>query len=87
MNIKAASPSLLVRPETSAGVIPAADLAEIEANAGFSVERTQELERVTNHAANTPSTMAASDKTASNTLDCAYVASVSPTVLFEFSVW
>ena len=31
------------------GVIPAEDLAAIEAGAGFSVERTQELERVTNH--------------------------------------
>lgn len=31
------------------GVIPAADLAEIEAKAGFSVERTLELEKTTNH--------------------------------------
>jgi adenylosuccinate lyase len=31
------------------GVIPADDLAVIEARAGFSVERTQELERTTNH--------------------------------------
>jgi adenylosuccinate lyase len=31
------------------GVIPADDLAAIEAGAGFSVERTQELERTTNH--------------------------------------
>jgi len=31
------------------GVIPADDLAAIEAGAGFSVERTEELERVTNH--------------------------------------
>ena len=31
------------------GVIPADDLAAIEAAAGFSVERTQELERTTNH--------------------------------------
>ena len=31
------------------GVIPAADLGAIEARAGFSVERTQELERTTNH--------------------------------------
>jgi adenylosuccinate lyase len=31
------------------GVIPAEDLAAIEAGAGFSVERTEELERVTNH--------------------------------------
>ncbi len=31
------------------GVIPADDLAAIEARAGFSVERTQELERTTNH--------------------------------------
>jgi adenylosuccinate lyase len=31
------------------GVIPAEDLAAIEAGAGFSVERTQELERTTNH--------------------------------------
>ena len=31
------------------GVIPAADLAEIEAKAAFTVERTQELERTTNH--------------------------------------
>ncbi len=31
------------------GVIPAEDLAQIEANAGFSVERTLELEKVTNH--------------------------------------
>ena len=31
------------------GVIPADDLADIEARAGFSVERTQELERVTDH--------------------------------------
>jgi adenylosuccinate lyase len=37
------------RAWAAAGVIPAADLAEIEAKAGFSVERTQELERVTNH--------------------------------------
>jgi adenylosuccinate lyase len=31
------------------GVIPAEDLAAIEERAGFSVERTQELERTTNH--------------------------------------
>jgi adenylosuccinate lyase len=31
------------------GVIPAEDLSAIEAGAGFSVERTEELERVTNH--------------------------------------
>jgi len=31
------------------GVIPAEDLQAIEARAGFSVERTQELERTTNH--------------------------------------
>jgi adenylosuccinate lyase len=31
------------------GVIPPEDLAEIEAKAAFSVERTQELERTTNH--------------------------------------
>jgi adenylosuccinate lyase len=31
------------------GVIPAGDLAEIEAKAGFSVERTLELEKTTNH--------------------------------------
>jgi adenylosuccinate lyase len=31
------------------GVIPDSDLAEIEARAGFSVERTQELERITDH--------------------------------------
>ena len=31
------------------GVIPAEDLAEIEAKAGFSVERTLELEKTTNH--------------------------------------
>ena len=31
------------------GVIPAADLAQIEAKAGFSVERTLELEKTTNH--------------------------------------
>jgi adenylosuccinate lyase len=31
------------------GVIPAGDLAAIEERAGFSVERTQELERATNH--------------------------------------
>jgi adenylosuccinate lyase len=31
------------------GVVPAEDLAEIEARAGFSVERTQEIERTTNH--------------------------------------
>ncbi|HEX2507315.1 MAG TPA: adenylosuccinate lyase [Miltoncostaeaceae bacterium] len=31
------------------GVIPADDLADIEARAGFTVERTQELERVTDH--------------------------------------
>ncbi|MGD9571298.1 MAG: adenylosuccinate lyase [Thermoleophilia bacterium] len=31
------------------GVIPAEDLAEIEAKAAFSVERTQELEKTTNH--------------------------------------
>ena len=31
------------------GVIPPDDLAAIEAGAGFSVERTQELERTTNH--------------------------------------
>jgi adenylosuccinate lyase len=31
------------------GVIPAEDLAAIEERAGFSVERTRELERVTNH--------------------------------------
>jgi adenylosuccinate lyase len=31
------------------GVIPAGDLAAIEAGAGFSVERTEELERTTNH--------------------------------------
>jgi adenylosuccinate lyase len=31
------------------GVIPADDLAEIEAKAGFSVERTLELEKTTNH--------------------------------------
>ena len=31
------------------GVIPAEDLAAIEAGAGFSVERTLELEKVTNH--------------------------------------
>jgi len=31
------------------GVIPAGDLASIESRAGFSVERTQELERTTNH--------------------------------------
>ncbi len=31
------------------GVIPADDLAEIEARAGFTVERTQELERTTDH--------------------------------------
>jgi len=37
------------RAWAEAGVIPAADLAEIEAKAGFSVERTQELERTTNH--------------------------------------
>ncbi len=37
------------RAWAAAGVIPAADLAAIEAGAGFSVERTQELERVTNH--------------------------------------
>jgi adenylosuccinate lyase len=37
------------RAWAAAGVIPADDLAEIEARAGFSVERTQELERVTNH--------------------------------------
>ncbi|WP_281426200.1 adenylosuccinate lyase [Miltoncostaea oceani] len=37
------------RAWAAAEVIPAADLAEIEAKAGFSVERTQELERVTNH--------------------------------------
>ena len=30
-------------------MIPAEDLAHIEAGAGFSVERTQELERTTNH--------------------------------------
>jgi adenylosuccinate lyase len=37
------------RAWAAAGVIPADDLAEIEARAGFSVARTQELERVTNH--------------------------------------
>jgi adenylosuccinate lyase len=31
------------------GVVPEADLAEIEARAGFSVERTRELERITDH--------------------------------------
>jgi adenylosuccinate lyase len=31
------------------GVIPAGDLAAIEAGAGFSVERTREIERTTNH--------------------------------------
>jgi adenylosuccinate lyase len=31
------------------GVIPDRDLAEIEEHAGFSVERTQEIERTTNH--------------------------------------
>src|SRR5205823_13023960 len=31
------------------GVIPAEDLAAIEGRAGFSVERTQELERVLDH--------------------------------------
>jgi adenylosuccinate lyase len=31
------------------GVIPADDLADIEGRAGFSVERTQELERITDH--------------------------------------
>ena len=31
------------------GVIPADDLAAIEAGAGFSVERTEELERITHH--------------------------------------
>ena len=31
------------------GVIPAGDLAQIESRAGFSVERTREIERVTDH--------------------------------------
>jgi adenylosuccinate lyase len=31
------------------GVIPPGDLADIEARAGFTVERTQELERITDH--------------------------------------
>jgi adenylosuccinate lyase len=37
------------RAWSARGVIPAEDLAEIEAKAGFSVERTLELEKVTNH--------------------------------------
>ncbi|MEQ8833638.1 MAG: adenylosuccinate lyase [Miltoncostaeaceae bacterium] len=37
------------RAWTARGVIPAEDLAEIEAKAGFSVERTLELEKTTNH--------------------------------------
>ena len=37
------------RAWSRAGVVPADDLAEIEANAAFSVERTLEIEKTTNH--------------------------------------
>jgi adenylosuccinate lyase len=37
------------RAWSRAGVIPDDDLAEIEARAGFSVERTREIEKTTNH--------------------------------------
>ena len=39
----------VARAWTARGVVPAADLAVIEERAGFSAERTREIERTTNH--------------------------------------